>query len=86
MVALKHLIFGIAFLVLNPSDTIMAHKSIEDDDDSFLLQREGGAGLETAGLAAKYEKQINKYPLMHNFSGEKETQRGSVIVTRNAES
>lgn len=56
MVVLKHLIFGIAISLLNPSDTIMAHKSIEEEDDSFLLQREGGAGLETAGLSARYEK------------------------------
>ena len=77
----KYMVLAIACL----SHSTLAHKALEDEDDSYLMARENVSGLETSGLESKYERQVEKFPLLHKFSDEaKSRARGTLVVTRNA--
>ena len=63
----KYLILGLACL----TSSTLAHKSVEEDDDSYLMDREiNDFELDKSSIRANYEKQIHNYQLLHKFSDE----------------
>lgn len=66
----------------NESYFATAHQAVgdEDDQDSYLLNRQGAPELETIG---KFEKTTSKHEIVHAFQGQSRKQRGHLIISRN---
>ena len=77
----KYLILGLACLTRES----LAHRALEDEDSYLQARDTSDLELDKSGLKANYERQVDKYPLLHKFSDESAPRaRGTLLVTRNA--